>query len=131
HILYHSHYCHPSVYEVNTHVPPYIVLFAKDPSPTEIYTLSLHDALPICKSVQLILSCNGEGTIVPKFLIPHCQENPLVRKEDFLDRKSTRLNSSHVSISYAVFCLKKKKKNESRASHRLHTYPYRRIHSQG
>src|SRR5437870_6451901 len=46
-----------------------------------------------------------------------------VRKElDFLDRKSTRLNSSHVAISYAVFCLKKKKKNKK-------THKYKTIHN--
>src|SRR5256885_7152773 len=78
-----------------------IFFFFNDTATTEIYTLSLHDALPICwfagdrgcgRSVcrsagelRSVLSCGRE------------------------DRKSTRLNSSHLVISYAVFCLKKKK----------------------
>src|ERR1035441_11007779 len=68
--------------------------FFNDTATTEIYTLSLHDALPIywgdrCRPIQCFTS-HGEGAP---------------------DRKSTRLNSSHLGISYAVFCLKKKKKN--------------------
>src|SRR5438067_5541639 len=76
--------------------------FFNDTATTEIYTLSLHDALPIsspfCKSasratgIRLIICCRSA-------LPP--------------DRKSTRLNSSHVSISYAVFCLKKKKEQQA------------------
>src|SRR5438034_4416189 len=72
-----------------------------DQATTEIYTLSLHDALPICKkgSCDYISQSDAEailGTPVgPK-------------RDDRLDRKSTRLNSSHTVISYAVFCLKKK-----------------------
>src|SRR5699024_12532872 len=80
---------------------------------TDIYTLSLHDALPICEkhtfsNPALYLGlfrtsdCTGvQETIAFLFCF--------VLFLDFLDRKSTRLNSSHVSISYAVFCLKKKK----------------------
>src|SRR5207253_9635376 len=69
--------------------------FFNDPAPTEIYTLFLHDALPI--------SCWGA-------LTRNCREVRLSarRETSQLDRKSTRLNSSHVAISYAVFCLKKK-----------------------
>src|SRR5438552_11035590 len=72
-------------------------------APTEIYTLSLHDALPIFAEIR---AARGENVI-------------LVREEttpeDFHgDRKSTRLNSSHQIISYAVFCLKKKKENDNR-----------------
>src|SRR5258708_40243164 len=74
--------------------------FFNDTATTEIYTLSLHDALPICSSGGCDW-CRGSGGsldgIQAKF------------KYD-LDRKSTRLNSSHQIISYAVFCLKKKKK---------------------
>src|SRR5437868_14800197 len=70
-----------------------------DAATTEIYTLSLHDALPISLLTQTNLA-NGSitGMIEP-------DEKLLKRTRD---RKSTRLNSSHVSISYAVFCLKKK-----------------------
>src|SRR2546430_12001309 len=73
--------------------------FFNDTATTEIYTLSLHDALPI--------SCNfdfaDQATAGWKYTYQ-------VPRAD-LDRKSTRLNSSHSQISYAVFCLKKKKKN--------------------
>src|SRR5947209_14540291 len=65
---------------------------------TEIYTLSLHDALPI--SVKYL--DREKGTFVLK---PANKAYPVIR-----DRNSTRLNSSHANISYAVFCLKKKKK---------------------
>src|ERR1022692_4384610 len=71
----------------------YLVFFFNDTATTEIYTLSLHDALPIC--------CIGHRLGVGHRV--HCRE-PAERR----DRKSTRLNSSHLVISYAVFCLKKK-----------------------
>src|SRR5699024_11248410 len=71
---------------------------------SEIYTLSLHDALPIC--VQRFAAQPDRISGGPQ--VPSDQGD--VRG---LDRKSTRLNSSHVSISYAVFCLKKKKKKKS------------------
>src|SRR5687768_18598658 len=67
---------------------------------TEIYTLSLHDALPIFG-----LPVNQ---CIQKFL-PICDAVQAAHKRGILDRKSTRLNSSHGYISYAVFCLKKKK----------------------
>src|SRR5207253_5128830 len=76
-------------------------VYITGPATTEIYTLSLHDALPICSSGWL----GGTGA------------TPAERLANLLflvgrgDRKSTRLNSSHVAISYAVFCLKKKKKD--------------------
>src|SRR5690606_41824072 len=79
------------------------VLFIKDPATTEIYTLSLHDALPIYEfnqSRKLIESEMQEQAMLAL--------NSLHLRDG--DRKSTRLNSSHVKISYAVFCLKKKKK---------------------
>src|SRR3712207_9442145 len=92
-----------------------VYFFFNDTATTEIYTLSLHDALPIL--------ING--------LIKACQKRPVSRnqiesiadevekiisnqmitevKSEYIgDRKSTRLNSSHANISYAVFCLKKK-----------------------
>src|SRR6266496_5670220 len=72
--------------------------FFNDTATTEIYTLSLHDALPIsCGGSYL---CTGNGGY----------DGPTG------DRKSTRLNSSHVEISYAVFCLKKKKKLDDQSS---------------
>src|SRR5207253_10561262 len=81
--------------------------FFNDTATTEIYTLSLHDALPIftCSPVSLKIS---QLSIVPNFARPLSARS---RSPSTLDRKSTRLNSSHVAISYAVFCLKKKKKH--------------------
>src|SRR5579885_3827843 len=70
----------------------FFFFFFNDTATTEIYTLSLHDALPI--SYQFSCCC-------PRWV---------GAQQHRQDRKSTRLNSSHVSISYAVFCLKKKKK---------------------
>src|SRR5436309_10061820 len=72
--------------------------FFNDTATTEIYTLSLHDALPIC-------FLQSVGATHPIIQAPMGGANATPP-----DRKSTRLNSSHVKISYAVFCLKKKKK---------------------
>src|SRR5205809_5891117 len=79
------------------------IFFFNDPAATEIYTLSLHDALPILRR-----RVTGR--------IGHLLYNQVAKfcvgvRADGGDRKSTRLNSSHGYISYAVFCLKKKKKN--------------------
>src|SRR2546430_10723625 len=73
--------------------------FFNDTATTEIYTLSLHDALPIWTDA------GDYGTFVPTF-----DPNDAIPDAAAADRKSTRLNSSHSQISYAVFCLKKKKK---------------------
>src|SRR5437870_10365980 len=78
--------------------------FFNDAAPTEIYTLSLHDALPISERVhygprrQGYLRRRNDGDRSGQFHLGN----------HGADRKSTRLNSSHVAISYAVFCLKKK-----------------------
>src|SRR5438445_7592141 len=77
---------------------PFVSFFFHDPATTEIYTLSLHDALPICRP-----SRRARGRRRP----PRREDRPLEPAHG--DRKSTRLNSSHANISYAVFCLKKKK----------------------
>src|SRR5437868_15387461 len=74
--------------------------FFNNTATTEIYTLSLHDALPI----SITMSKNAIQGKVDSISRKAAQGLPPIR-----DRKSTRLNSSHVSISYAVFCLKKKK----------------------
>src|SRR3712207_7837331 len=91
-----------------------LFFFFNDTATTEIYTLSLHDALPISRhgdahrsrppvrstrkaAMDLLDSAQGMPTWLSVLLIAA------------LDRKSTRLNSSHANISYAVFCLKKKK----------------------
>src|SRR5437773_5393277 len=77
------------------------------PAPPSIYTLSLHDALPISGAAS---GTQGIG------LGERVLNDPLVDQDAFakIDRKSTRLNSSHITISYAVFCLKKKKKKKSK-----------------
>src|SRR2546429_2798402 len=81
--------------------------FFNDTATTEIYTLSLHDALPISSSAasssriwHLI-----RGSVIVRYMTAQPDQMPDP------DRKSTRLNSNHGYISYAVFCLKKKKKH--------------------
>src|SRR5699024_12291720 len=91
-----------------------------DPSPPQISPLSLHDALPISTDLtsvreylavtkasvsQMLASLEKRGLLVRQ-IDPTNRRNLIVTLTS--DRKSTRLNSSHVSISYAVFCLKKK-----------------------
>src|SRR5208282_6523475 len=76
--------------------------FFNDTATTEIYTLSLHDALPIFVALVMVaLLVRVPAPVQPSAVVLELDE----------DRKSTRLNSSHGSISYAVFCLKKKKKH--------------------
>src|SRR5688572_32121382 len=88
--------------------------FFNDPATTEIYTLSLHDALPISlaeEGRELARSATWMPTVVSgsiDLLLNFARRGEPGRAEE-LDRKSTRLNSSHSQISYAVFCLKKKK----------------------
>src|SRR5207245_9950992 len=81
-------------------------------APTEIYTLSLHDALPISCSPER--RRDGSNNWLTAATIPRVTSHlsPMVSRWK-RDRKSTRLNSSHGSISYAVFCLKKKKMQTS------------------
>src|SRR5437868_15430086 len=88
-----------------------LFFFFNDPATTEIYTLSLHDALPISQWLR------AYGPVTLEFprrffgaAFPQVEE---AFRDLAEDRKSTRLNSSHVSISYAVFCLKKKNPNLS------------------
>src|SRR3712207_8866342 len=105
------------------HYTSSICFFFNDTATTEIYTLSLHDALPICDAPGVgvehrhdrhrdVLDAQAEG--VGRHDAHGVQERRAVRVDDALgvaggaDRKSTRLNSSHANISYAVFCLKKK-----------------------
>src|SRR2546430_13556793 len=80
------------------HIVEQLFFFFNDPAPTEIYTLPLHDALPISRYEYANLGFGLLGVA-------------LARRsgKSYEDRKSTRLNSSHSQISYAVFCLKKKK----------------------
>src|SRR5256885_9423376 len=90
---------------------PLVFFFFNDTATTEIYTLSLHDALPISgdgrrpRGGRSPRADRGGGPLAAAAV----QRDPLHQ-----DRKSTRLNSSHLVISYAVFCLKKKKKKSPR-----------------
>src|SRR3712207_7295247 len=100
--------------------------FFNDTATTEIYTLSLHDALPICCAFGFDVDQDAPAALeeaqvgldaafrvkeqgVDAEVVPF--GHPVG------DRKSTRLNSSHANISYAVFCLKKKKKKSLSTSH--------------
>src|SRR2546422_10321195 len=88
------------------HLPPsFIFFFFNDTATTEIYTLSLHDALPIFPR-------HGRGGERAAGRRDRLGDGPRPDRGGRIDRKSTRLNSSHGYISYAVFCLKKKKKKK-------------------
>src|SRR5438477_9405905 len=93
-------------------LPPPQSFFFHAAATTQIYTLSLHDALPI-------LDLGGVGRRA------QCGVDEQVHAAAFQDRKSTRLNSSHMSISYAVFCLKKKRKDAGDLSRALPRQPHR------
>src|SRR5439155_8609913 len=107
----------------------HLLFFFNDPATTQIYTLSLHDALPILdvgEGARVAIaesdledypglwlrgtSGNGLAAVFPPYPLKEKLERDRDLKVVERDRKSTRLNSSHVAISYAVFCLKKKKK---------------------
>src|SRR3712207_7558727 len=82
------------------------MIFFNDTATTEIYTLSLRDALPILVAgLPGLLDGEEEGEALPHERF-HAPEDFFLRC-DAVDRKSTRLNSSHANTSYAVFCLKK------------------------
>src|SRR5436189_4831704 len=83
--------------QVVCHVSLIFRFFFNYTDTTEIYTLSLHDALPIYASA----SSASVISLLPRNVAGKCRSSEI-------DRKSTRLNSSHRCISYAVFCLKKK-----------------------
>src|SRR3712207_8116786 len=96
--------------------------FFNDTATTEIYTLSLHDALPIY-ALQAHAGVDGglgqadavaglDLLILHEDEVPELEEPVAILVRAAGDRKSTRLNSSHANISYAVFCLKKKKINK-------------------
>src|SRR2546427_3035555 len=97
-------------------IASYCFFFFNDTATTEIYTLSLHDALPIWARRSFVAGPRETG--------------PPVRTADALsrraarDRKSTRLNSSHSQISYAVFCLKKKNNRYPYSPGKVATEPH-------
>src|SRR5438067_5192330 len=82
------------------------IFFFNDTATTDIYTLSLHDALPISRVQHQRAVLDRVGPLADDVADDRRMHRHL---REHRDRKSTRLNSSHVSISYAVFCLKKKK----------------------
>src|SRR5205085_3574652 len=99
----------------------YYLFFFNDPATPEIYTLSLHDALPIFADVSV---CRRQRRGVRDRARARARHGVVRRRprcrgaaQASGDRKSTRLNSSHSQISYAVFCLKKKKKKIVKYSH--------------
>src|SRR5690606_40654430 len=102
-----------------------LILYCAAPSATDISSLSLHDALPISfrplvadfldprySRRDVLNRVKAELLRMKREPSPSSKRpllRPLMRRKKGIDRKSTRLNSSHVKISYAVFCLKKKK----------------------
>src|SRR2546430_7913313 len=91
----------------------FFFFFFNDPATTEIYTLSLHDALPIFWQGDRELKGEPMDAVQARAIyeeIVRRKRDPALIELAGQDRKSTRLNSSHSQISYAVFCLKKKKK---------------------
>src|SRR5206468_10507877 len=103
--LHHASYPFLSISLLNSNLT---FFFFSYPATSAIYTLSLHDALPISLPAPNVVVARA-GT-PPDELSPEAVKGLLVNPI-YTDRKSTRLNSSHDQISYAVFCLKKKKKN--------------------
>src|SRR5690606_40490800 len=113
-------FCSYSISLALPSIHPLFLLLLPAPPPPGISTLSLHDALPISSSAPGDRhTCLAPGTVA----LPGDRfrtGRPSYRTSLYTlsmagasDRKSTRLNSSHVKISYAVFCLKKKNKNKS------------------
>src|SRR5947209_18584875 len=87
----------------------FFFFFFNDPATTEIYTLSLHDALPIFPSCDALDQVPDHESLPTQSSFPEASTGLSSIRQD---RKSTRLNSSHANISYAVFCLKKKKNEQ-------------------
>src|SRR5438067_9603258 len=109
-------------------IPLSFCFFFNDTATTEIYTLSLHDALPIFAGIAgaALRGAQGRGIDIAAIArLPSLGEDLAVhgaepdKRAERTDRKSTRLNSSHVSISYAVFCLKKKNKQNIYKKNRI------------
>src|SRR5438445_6646326 len=108
-----------------TVVSVFCLFFSNDTATAEIYTLSLHDALPISEALKRASTRGGDTVILLQITVLDRDERggglgSLLRnaalhmlRDDVKDRKSTRLNSSHANISYAVFCLKKKNTMQS------------------
>src|SRR3712207_8704606 len=105
-----------------------LFFFFNDTATTEIYTLSLHDALPIWRARRAATGRRRRHASADPSAAPMRPRRVSPRRDEIdvaaprrPDRKSTRLNSSHANISYAVFCLKKKNNNKP------HTQQYTNI----
>src|SRR2546430_11721575 len=99
----------------------FTLFFFNDTATTEIYTLSLHDALPISRRRRFrAVALHRLGLLVSLLRLDRQRDgarlavDPGEHRLDRIDRKSTRLNSSHSQISYAVFCLKKQQRPTAR-----------------
>src|SRR2546429_6059942 len=115
-------------YAITSTTAPSSFFFFNDTATTEIYTLSLHDALPISEEIQVRAPLEATFAALLEQLGPFnetAEDRPMPMKLEAWpgDRKSTRLNSSHGYISYAVFCLKKKKNNSVPAHHERTQHP--------
>src|SRR5699024_12524710 len=103
--------------------PPHALFLCTPPPPTALYTLSLHDALPISVANPTAITRPALAISIgvrrrTAAWIPSSSRRSLsCAIASTRDRKSTRLNSSHVSISYAVFCLKKKTRKKHISTH--------------
>src|SRR2546426_7700884 len=98
-----------------------VFFFFNDTATTEIYTLSLHDALPISTASRRITTTSPTSRRSASSCRRRMPSPARVPAPDAKDRKSTRLNSSHLVISYAVFCLKKKSN--------LHLFRFRKLYT--
>src|SRR5207253_10472946 len=114
-----------------THLIIHYSLSFTHPPPTQIYTLSLHDALPISqrrpyRRPDIHAARPQEAHRARRRLLDRRPRGGdggrRSRRRSSRDRKSTRLNSSHVAISYAVFCLKKKKKKKEQVNNTKSKY---------
>src|SRR5207302_9556073 len=119
-----------SLCSIHLTITHFLVFFSNAPSTTLIYTLSLHDALPISISQLLPWGYADHQSARPARPAHRGRKRKGARPARqsaeawclhacLQDRKSTRLNSSHVKISYAVFCLKKKKKKKKKKQKRM------------
>src|SRR5438045_5878732 len=99
--------------------------------PPGLYTLSLHDALPILRPTMSAVKSEARmprlSEMAKPLTGPLAFQNKIAAVINVVDRKSTRLNSSHLGISYAVFCLKKKTKNKCHRTLCQHARQMRRV----
>src|SRR2546430_8230195 len=108
----------------------FFFFFFNDTATTEIYTLSLHDALPISETAKAVSTRQDYSVRAPKLGADELGTltDSFNQMLGVIDRKSTRLNSSHSQISYAVFCLKKKKQKHYSLKHNISHIHHTLIH---